>query len=161
KLLYWQAPTILNPHLALGTKDYHAARIALEPLMTIDADGTFLPILAAEVPSRQNGGPSGGGKSGTYKLKKGVKRADGQPFTADDVVFTWEFASSKETGSANLGIYSPIEKAEAIDATTVTLTFKEPTPGWYVPFVGQTGMVLPKHALTEYPGAKAKDAPFN
>src|SRR5205807_1688436 len=45
KLLYWQAPTILNPHLAPGTKDYHAARIALEPLMTIDADGKFLPIL--------------------------------------------------------------------------------------------------------------------
>src|SRR5688500_2517449 len=35
RLLYWQAPTILNPHLATGTKDIHAARIVLEPLMTV------------------------------------------------------------------------------------------------------------------------------
>jgi peptide/nickel transport system substrate-binding protein len=161
KLLYWQAPTILNPHLAPGTKDYHAARIALEPLMTIDADGKFVPVLAAEVPSRQNGGLAEDGKSVTYKLKKDVKWADGKPFTADDVVFTWQFVTNKETGSTNQGVYGPIEKAEALDPTTVKLTFKEATPGWYVPFVGQTGMVLPKHALAEYVGPKAKDAPFN
>jgi peptide/nickel transport system substrate-binding protein len=161
KLLYWQAPTILNPHLAPGTKDYHAARIVLEPLMTIDADGKFLPILAAEVPSRQNGGLSEDGKSVTYKLKKDVKWADGKPFTAEDVVFTWQFASNKETGSTNQGVYSTIEKAEAVDPLTVKLTFKGATPGWYVPFVGHTGMVLPKHALAEYAGPKAKDAPFN
>jgi peptide/nickel transport system substrate-binding protein len=161
KLLYWQAPTILNPHLAPGTKDYHAARIALEPLMTIDADGKFLPILAAEVPSRQNGGLSEDGKTVTYKLKKDVKWADGQPFTADDVVFTWQFVTNKETGSTSQGVYGPIEKAEAVDPLTVKLTFKDPTPGWYVPFVGHTGMILPKHALSDYVGAKAKDAPFN
>ncbi|HEY3110434.1 MAG TPA: ABC transporter substrate-binding protein, partial [Chloroflexota bacterium] len=161
KLLYWQAPTILNPHLAPGTKDYHAARIALEPLMTIDADGKFLPILAAEVPTRQNGGLPEDGKSVTYKLKKDVKWADGKPFTADDVVFTWQFVTNKETGSSNQGVYGSIEKAEALDPATVKLTFKDATPGWYVPFVGQTGMVLPKHALAEYVGSKAKDAPFN
>src|SRR5688572_4036378 len=33
KLLYWQAPTIVNPHLTVGTKDTHAARICCEPLM--------------------------------------------------------------------------------------------------------------------------------
>ena len=27
KLLYWQAPTIVNPHLAQGVKDYHASRV--------------------------------------------------------------------------------------------------------------------------------------
>ena len=31
KLLYWQAPTILNPHLSTGTKDLEASRITLEP----------------------------------------------------------------------------------------------------------------------------------
>src|SRR5687767_6746374 len=76
KLLYWQAPTILNPHLATGTKDIHAARIVLEPLMTVDREGKFLPILAAEIPSRQNGGLSEDGKTVTYKLKKDVKWAD-------------------------------------------------------------------------------------
>jgi hypothetical protein len=55
KLLYWQAPTILNPHLALGSKDWDAARICCEPLLTVDATGTFTPVLAANVPSRANG----------------------------------------------------------------------------------------------------------
>jgi len=52
KLLYWQAPTIVNPHLAQGTKDFHASRPVLEPLLTVDAAGNFTPVLAVEVPSR-------------------------------------------------------------------------------------------------------------
>src|SRR5207237_637617 len=43
--------------------------------------------------------------------------------------------------------------------TTVRLTFKQPTGGWYVPFVG--GVVLPKHALEQYVGTASRDAPFN
>ena len=49
------------------------------------------PILAAELPSAQNGGLSPDARSVTYKLKQGIKWADGQPFTADDVVFTRDF----------------------------------------------------------------------
>ena len=30
-ILYWQAPTMLNPHLTINTKDWEAARIAYEP----------------------------------------------------------------------------------------------------------------------------------
>src|SRR5207247_2045981 len=56
KLLYWQAPTILNPHLNAGVKDIHAARIFYEPLAHFDRDGNLVPILAADVPSQQNGG---------------------------------------------------------------------------------------------------------
>ena len=55
KLLYWQAPTILNPHLAQGTKDFHAAHICCEALLSVDATGKFTPVLAATVPSRANG----------------------------------------------------------------------------------------------------------
>jgi len=36
KLLYWQAPTILNPHLSTGFKDAEASRITLEPLASFD-----------------------------------------------------------------------------------------------------------------------------
>ena len=63
KLLYWQAPTIVNPHLAQGTKDFHASRVCLEPLLTVNAAGVFTPVLAAEVPSRANGGLAADGKS--------------------------------------------------------------------------------------------------
>jgi ABC-type transport system substrate-binding protein len=84
RLLYWQAPTIVNPHLSPGTKDWSASRIAYEPLASFDRDGQLIPFLAAEIPSLKNGGVAPDGRSVTWKLKRGVKWADGEPFTGDD-----------------------------------------------------------------------------
>jgi peptide/nickel transport system substrate-binding protein len=161
KLLYWQAPTIVNPHLSIGTKDDHASAVCLEPLLTVNTAGVFAPVLAAEVPSRTNGGLAADGTSVTYKLKPGIKWADGQPFTAADVVFTYQFIINKDTGATTYASYDPIEKVEALDPATVKITFKSPTPAWYVPFVGENGRILPKHALENYIGANARNAPFN
>src|SRR6516164_10967102 len=55
KVLWWQAPTLLNPHFAVGTKDQDGSRIFYEPLAGWDADGNLVPILAAEVPSVETG----------------------------------------------------------------------------------------------------------
>ena len=161
KMLLWQAPTILNPHLSQGTKDYIAARCCTEPLMTVDGDGKFAPVLAAEIPSTQNGGLAADGKSVTYKLKPGVKWADGQPFSADDVAFTFEFINNKESSAVTSGTYANIESVQAVDPGTVKITFKEPTGGWYVPFVGGNGQILPKHAMKDFVGSKSREAPLN
>src|SRR5437899_592123 len=48
RLLWWQAPTLLNPHFATGTKDEDACRPVYEPLVSFDPDGNFVPILAAD-----------------------------------------------------------------------------------------------------------------
>jgi peptide/nickel transport system substrate-binding protein len=161
KILYWEAPTILNPHLAQGTKDFDASRVCLEPLLTVDAAGTFTPVLAVNVPSRANGQVAADGKSVVYKLKNGVKWADGRPFTADDVVFTYQFVSNKATGATTYATYDNVENVVVVDPLTVKITFKTPTPAWYLPFVGVNGMVLPRHALAGYAGAGARNAPFN
>src|SRR5262249_57364225 len=55
KTLWWQAPTLLNPHFANGTKDQDACRIFYEPLASYDPDGNIVPVLAAEGPRLQNG----------------------------------------------------------------------------------------------------------
>src|SRR5881409_3504353 len=81
KILYWQAPTILNPHLATGTKDFDAARLVLEPLAAWGPDGKALPALASEIPTIANGGISADLKSVTWKLKQGVKWSDGSAFS--------------------------------------------------------------------------------
>jgi peptide/nickel transport system substrate-binding protein len=161
RLLYWQAPTILNPHLALGTKDFHAARVCTEPLLSLSGTGVFKPVLATEVPTRANGGLSADGKSVTYKLKQGVKWADGRPFSADDVVFTFHFVNNKETGAISYAYYQDVAKVEALDPHTVRVTFKNPTPAWYLPFVGSNGQIVPRHALDPYVGNNARNAPFN
>src|SRR5438045_6644135 len=93
KLLMWQAPTLLNPHFATGTKDQYAGRLFYEPLAGWDAEGNLVAQLAAEIPSVKNGGVAKDGLSVTWKLKKNVAWHDGKPFTADDVVVTWEYAA--------------------------------------------------------------------
>src|SRR5262245_46118191 len=90
RTLWWQAPTLLNPHFATGTKDEDGSRIFYEPLASFDPDGNLIPFLAAEIPSLQNGGVAKDGLSVTWKLKRNVQWHDGKPFSADDVVFKWE-----------------------------------------------------------------------
>ncbi len=58
KILYWQAPTILNGHQAGGTKDADASRMVLEPLAAFDPSGAAVPRLAVEIPTVANGGVS-------------------------------------------------------------------------------------------------------
>ncbi len=160
KILLWQAPTLLNPHFASGTKDQIAGRIFFEPLAGWDKEGNLTPQLAAEVPTRANGGLSEDGKVVTWKLKQGVKWHDGKPFTADDVVFTWEYAADPATAAYTTGSYTNI-KVEKVDDHTVKVIFKEATPFWADPFVGVVGQILPKHHFGEYKGAKSREAPAN
>src|SRR5262245_37321251 len=89
RLLLWQAPSILNPHLAPGVKDQMTSRIVYEPLASFDSQGHLVPFLAAEIPSLSNGQVARDGRSVTWKLKPNVKWSDGVPFTAKDVVFTY------------------------------------------------------------------------
>lgn len=160
KLLYWQAVTLLNPHFAIGTKDQEGSRIFYEPLAGWDAEGNLVPVLAAEIPSKENDGLAEDGRSVVWKLKRGVKWHDGKPFTADDVVFTWEYARTPETSAVSIGSYKDV-KAEKVDDFTVRVTFTKPTPYWADAFVGVYGMILPKHLFTDYIGAKSRDAPTN
>ena len=162
RILYWQAPTILNPHFSQGTKDSAAATLVLEPLIDVDVEGNLIPVLAAEVPSLDNGGVAADGMSVTYKLKEGVVWSDGQPFTANDVKFTWQFVSDPAAATTTIATYEGIDDVEVVDDVTVTVKFKETTPGWYQPFTtGFGGHVLPEHILKDFMGEKARNAEFN
>ncbi|MFN8473212.1 MAG: peptide ABC transporter substrate-binding protein [Anaerolineae bacterium] len=161
KLLYWQAPTILNPHLSSGTKDYHAASVTMEPLAWIGPDGKPLPVLAAEIPTRENGGVAADGKSITWKLKPGVKWSDGTDFTADDVVFTYQYQADKATAAVTSFATEGVDKVEALDKNTVKVTFKDVQPNPYQLFVSDYGMIIQKKQFQDYMGEKAKDAPGN
>lgn len=161
KLLYWQAPTILNPHLAQGSKDFEASRITYEPLASFDKDGKLVPFLAAEIPSLENGGVAKDGKSVTWKLKQGVKWSDGKPFTAADVVFTYQFVSNSAVGATTSANYQAIKSVEAINDYTVKINFQEPNPAWSLPFIGSNGSIIPRHIFEKYNGSNAREAPAN
>src|SRR4051812_32321693 len=160
KTLWWQGATLLNPHFAVGTKDQDGARIFYEPLATWDVEGALSPVLAAEIPDLENGGLAKDGKSVTWKLKQGVKGHDGKPFTADDLVFNWQYASDPATAATTIGSYKDC-KVEKVDDFTVRVLFDKPTPFWADAFVGVRGMLIPKHLYADYAGAKSRDAPTN
>jgi peptide/nickel transport system substrate-binding protein len=161
KILQWQAPTILNVHFSSGTKDDLVCRVVYEPLVTLDGDTNFVPVLAAEIPTKENGGLAADGKSVTYKLKQGVKWSDGQPFTADDVIFTWQYVTDKTTASTNYSNFSTIDKIDKVDDYTVKVSFKDVTPGWYISFGGTDGCIIPKHVFEADKGPNAKNSPNN
>jgi peptide/nickel transport system substrate-binding protein len=160
KTLWWQGATLLNPHFAVGTKDQDGARIFYEPLASWDPDGNLVANLAAEIPSVQNGGVAKDGRSVTWKVKKGVQWHDGKPFTADDVVFNWEYASDPATAAVTIGSYKDM-KVQKIDSHTVKINFEKPTPFWADAFVGVRGMIIPKHLYDGFRGAKSREAPAN
>lgn len=160
-LLYFQAPTIVNPHLSVGDKDLAASRITYEPLANFDKDGNMIPLLAAEIPSLDNGELASDGTSVTWKLRQDVKWADGETFTADDVLFTYEYVTNPDVKATSVAAYADIDKVEALDDYTIKIAFKKPTTSWFTPFVSQLGMIIPRHLFESYNGANAGDAPAN
>jgi peptide/nickel transport system substrate-binding protein len=117
-------------------------------------------VLAAEIPSLENGGVARDGLSVTWKLKPGVTFHDGQPFTAEDVAFTYEYANDPATAATTRGDYTNIERVEVIDKSTVKLVFKEPTPIWNQAFISG-GHIFPKHLIDKYKGAESRNSPYN
>ncbi len=99
-VLYWQAPSILNPYLSGGTKDVETASLILEGLAGFDENGVVIARLAESVPTVDNGGVSADLTSITWKLKPGLLWSDGSPVTAADAAFTYEYCTHPEGGCA-------------------------------------------------------------
>ncbi len=158
KIIQWQAPTMLSPHAAVGVKDFLGACLVLEPLMQYLPDATIIPTLVKEVPSVENGLLAKDLKSVTYNLLEGVTWSDGEPFTANDVVFTWKWVMDKANASVSYGDFEPIASVEAVDDLTVKVTFTAPNPLWYTPHTGtSTGYIYPAHYF-KTPGKQTNDA---
>ncbi len=160
KVLYWQASTLLNPHFAVGTTNQDASRVFYEPLAGWAADGSLHPVLAAEIPSIENGGLRADGRSVTWKLKRGVKWHDGQDFSADDVVFNWEYSRNPAVAAVTSGSYRDVNVVK-VDDHTVRVEFTQPTPFWADAFVAATGQMIPKHLFQAFNGPNSRDAPTN
>lgn len=158
RILQWQAPTTLSSHAATGKKDKMAAALVSEPLMSYAPDGSLIPRLVTQVPSVENGLLAADLTQVTYTLVPGITWSDGEPLTAADIVFTWQWLVDPENPTAAVGQYEMIDRIEALDDLTARITYSAPQPGWYIPFSGTNwGAVYPKHIL-DGGGAAAHDA---
>lgn len=146
-----------NPLLYVNTGvETSVEFIVFDALWKIDPDGKFLPNLAAEIPTKENGGISDDGLTWTIKLRKDVKWHDGKPFTAADVIFTLESLLNPKITVRSRNGQDHVASHEAVDDHTVRIKLKE----HYAPYLvsWQKTSIIPKHILQ---GIDMNTAPFN
>lgn len=156
-IIYWQAPSILNPFLSGGTKDVESASLIVEPLARYDQDGNLVAWLASEVPTVDNGGVSADLTSITWKIAPGIMWSDGSAFTANDVKFTADYCMNPDGGCAQLSKFEGVTSVDVIDDLTVKVTFGGPTPFPYGPFVGGESPIIQAAQFADCTGAKAPE----
>jgi len=157
KILYWQAPSILNPFLSGGTKDVESASLVIEPLARYNETGVMIPFLAAEIPTVANGGVSADLTSITWKIAPGLTWSDGTAFTSADVKFTADYCMDPEGGCAQGAKFDGVTNVEALDDLTVKVTFGGPQPNPYGPFVGGESPIIQAAQFADCMGAKAPE----
>ncbi|MGR3803614.1 peptide ABC transporter substrate-binding protein [Marinibacterium profundimaris] len=156
-IIYWQAPSILNPFLSGGTKDIESSSLVLEPLARYDEAGNLVPWLVDEVPTVANGGVSEDLTTITWKISEGLVWSDGTPLTSADVKFTAEYCMHPEGGCAQGAFFDGVETVEAVDDLTVKVTFNQPKPNPYGPFVGGQSPILQAAQFSDCLGARAPE----
>lgn len=154
-LIYWQAPSNLNPYQSGGTKELEASSLVIEPLARFDDVGRLVPVLADEIPTTANGGFSEDLTTITWKLKDGILWSDGSPFTASDVVFTYEYCIDPATGCGSVNLFQAIDTITAVDDLTVEIIFKEARPYPYEAFITYTAPILQRAQFQDCVGAAA------
>jgi peptide/nickel transport system substrate-binding protein len=81
----------------------------------------------------------------TFRLRRGVKWHDGQPFTAADVLYTYQVTVDPKTPTAYAGDFLKVKKAEVLDDYTFRITYDKP----FAPALVSWGAsILPKHLLS-------------
>jgi len=155
KLTFPQAVSIMNPYLSGGTKDIWASSMVLEPMAGVDPEGNLVTKLATEIPTLENGGISADMTSITWKLQPGLLWSDGSPITADDAVFTAAYCMDPAGGCAQATKFEGVASVEAVDPSTVKVTFTGPKPNPYTAFVGSLSPLLQKAQFADCLGAAA------
>jgi peptide/nickel transport system substrate-binding protein len=153
-----QEPDTLNPFYSGLRATFTVTQAIFNGLVVVNEQGEYEPDLAAEVPTVQNGGVSPDGLTITYKLRTGVKWADGQPFTADDVKFTYDAIMNPTNTISGKSVYGKIDALTVKDPAIVELKMKEPYAA-YAEFFSYPVGILPKHALGQL--ADLNKADFN
>ena len=84
------------------------------------------------------------GKTITFYLRKNVKWHDGQPFTANDVMFTYKVMVDPKTPTAYAGDFQQVKKAEVLDDYTFRVIYNQP----FAPALVSWSMgIVPRHLL--------------
>ncbi len=155
RILYWQAPSTLNPYLSGGVKDIEAASLVLEPLARLSPDGEMIPWLAREIPTLANGGVAPDLRSIRWQLLPGLTWSDGSAVTSADIAFTHRYCMAPGAGCAQADKFRDVARIDTPDDLTAVLHFQEPRPFPYGPFVGPQTPLLQAAQFADCLGPRA------
>lgn len=128
----------LIPLLASDSTSHEIAGLVFNGLIKYDKDIRIVGDLA------ESWEISGDGLVITFHLRKGVRWHDGRPFTAADVLYTYQVTVDPKTPTAYAGDFLKVKKAEVLDDWTFRATYDKPfAPALMSWSVG----ILPKHLL--------------
>jgi peptide/nickel transport system substrate-binding protein len=142
-----QEPRTLLPHLDLLTLSREVQRLVFDGLLTLDDQGRYVPRLAAEVPTVDNGGVSADGRTYTFRLRRGVTWQDGAPVTAADVEFTWKMITDPKVAVPSRVVWADVSRVEVVDPYTVRVHFAKPTLAFLSTVASDRGYIVPRHLL--------------
>lgn len=136
----------LNPIFTNDTASGDVIQFVFAKLYDLNREGNVTAepwSLAAEAPQ-----VSEDGKTYTVKIKDTAKWSDGQPVTADDVIFTFDTVRNPETGAPGISTLDKVDKIEKVDDKTVKITLKQ----IYAPFqYSLVSEIVPAHVLKDVP----------
>jgi peptide/nickel transport system substrate-binding protein len=128
----------LIPLLASDSTSHEIAGLVFNGLIKYDKDVNVVGDLA------ESWEVSRDGLVITFHLRKNVRWHDGKPFTAEDVLYTYQVTVDPKTPTAYAGDFLKVKKAEVIDDHTFRVTYDKPfAPGLMSWSVG----ILPRHLL--------------
>ena len=125
----------LNPLTADDRYGLMASKMLYTPLYFINLDGSVDYILAESMESNEDG------TVWTCKLKPDLKWSDGEPITADDVVFT---INANNDFSSSLAINGELIQAEKVDDLTVNFNLPSPSASVFELLSAEL-FILPQH----------------
>ena len=147
-----------NPLLYVNTGvETSVEYIVFDAPWQIGPDGKFFPNLAAEMPTRANGGISADGRTWTIRLNPAARWHDGTPFTSADVAFTLDTIMNPKVAVRSRNGHDHVASYDTPDAHTIRIQLKDNFAPYLVSW--QKTSIIPKHILGTV--ADINTAPFN
>jgi peptide/nickel transport system substrate-binding protein len=141
-----EEPPGFNAYLSDTGYEELLGELVYDGLTGIAPDGTYYAQLARQLPTRLNGGISPDGLTVTWKLRDHIMWSDGEPFTSDDVLFTYEALHHPSNRLAHGTGVDLIDSVETPDDYTVILHYREPSANIWGQFGGRGVGIFPRHA---------------
>jgi len=178
----------LDPSKAYDSASWQNMHLLYDTLIEFDGESTseFVPQIAEEVPTVENGGIINDGKTFRFKIRKGIKFHSGDTLTPEDVEYSFERSMvldpdagpnwiwfqlffgdtyGSRDGDGNINVdFSVIDKAVEVDGDYVEFNLANPFPPFLGVLAGRWAIILNKSFVVEnggWPGTEATWKDYN